>query len=73
LIASEPAAAELLGSVRGVERLATQLLYGVVAGAGVIVQGGTAIYYYTRRRRLTEYLATAPRWIVDLQRAGVTI
>ena len=55
------------------ERLARGLglaVYGLVLGLSVLFVGGCAVYYRRRSRRLRDYLAQTPEWIVTLQRSG---
>jgi hypothetical protein len=46
------------------------LIYGLVIILTVIFQGGNAIYYFRRRRMLTQYLSETPEWIVQVQRVS---
>lgn len=49
---------------------ATHWIYGSLITIGVLGQGGTAVYYFSRERVLREYLSVTPQWIVDAQMAG---
>jgi len=55
--------------IAGIEKLVYKLLYGGLILGTVLAQGGTAIYYFTRRKHLQAYLEQTPQWVVDLQRA----
>jgi hypothetical protein len=44
-------------------------LYGGVAGASIIAQGLTALYYITRKQVITDYLAQTPPWVISIQKA----
>ena len=46
---------------------------GIHLGETVAVfgQGGTALFYLSRRRHVEAYLRDTPQWIVDAQRAGM--
>jgi hypothetical protein len=58
-----------LGDVGVLYRQLTVLVYGSVIAISAIFQGGNAIYYFTRRAVVEDYLATTPEWLVDLQLA----
>ena len=53
-----------------IAKMIAHLLYGSLIVIGVLGQGGTAVYYFSRERVLREYLAKTPQWILDAQRAG---
>lgn len=60
-----------LGSLEDIEALCRQLvmaLYGSVLALSVVFQGANAVYYFTRRRILEDYVAATPEWIRELQR-----
>ncbi|MGN6369647.1 MAG: hypothetical protein ACTHN5_15415 [Phycisphaerae bacterium] len=44
-------------------------LYGGLAFSSIVAQGLTALYYFTRKRVLADYLAQTPAWVVTLQKA----
>jgi hypothetical protein len=46
-------------------RSAVTAFYGVVIAATALVQGGCAIYYYSRLKHLDRFLADTPRWVID--------
>jgi uncharacterized membrane protein HdeD (DUF308 family) len=48
------------------------LLYASLILAA-IVEAGMAAYYHSRGEQLRKYLETTPAWIVDMQKAGVSI
>jgi hypothetical protein len=48
-------------------------VYGSVILAAILGPGLTAVYYYTRRRYIEQYLTQTPQWIIDLQRAGMSL
>ena len=65
----EPA---LNGSSAGVEILVQRVvvvLYGSVIVLSIVVQGLSALYYFTRRRYIDAYLTETPAWIRELQRS----
>ena len=47
----------------------TVLVYGIVFVLTAIVLGFTARYYLIRARRLEEYRAETPDWVIDIQRS----
>ena len=47
------------------------VMYGTLAAVAIFVQGGTALYYLSRRRLIEQYLRETPAWIVQAQRAGM--
>jgi hypothetical protein len=70
---ASPEMGEVLGvEGRGFDALYRQIVvgfYGLVILLSVIFQGWNAIYYFTRRRHVEEYLAQTPTWVRELQRA----
>ena len=56
-----------------VAKLIVHWLYGSLIAIGVLGQGGTAVYYFSREKVLREYLAKTPEWILDAQRAGKAV
>jgi hypothetical protein len=48
-------------------------LYLGVLAAAVLGMGGLALYYFSRIKYVESYIRQTPAWIVDLQKAGVTI
>lgn len=64
---------KMLGSFVELERTLNILVYAVVALAAVLGCGGTALYYATRTRHIESYVRQTPRWIVELERAGMGV
>jgi hypothetical protein len=67
---SNPELGELLGSpeqVAGLYELLIYAVYGSVILLSVIFQGLTALYYFSRRKRVEAYVRTTPEWIRKLQ------
>jgi hypothetical protein len=59
-----------LGSTGGFESLYKQIvvaLYGGVIALSAVFQGGTALYYFSRRRHVEEFVADTPAWVRDIQ------
>jgi hypothetical protein len=44
------------------------LFYTVVAAGSLLMQGLTALYYFSRRKVLMAYLNATPAWVVEVQR-----
>ncbi len=57
--------------VTSITRMIGLLVYGTLAVVAITVQGGTALYYFSRRRYIEEYARQTPQWILDAQRAGL--
>jgi MFS family permease len=47
------------------------MVYGGLAAVAIFGQGGTALYYWSRRKFVEAYLNETPKWIIDAQRAGL--
>lgn len=63
-----PQLAEMLGPMQELIKTATISAYALMLIAGVAVQGGTAWYYFSRKRWLQDYLRQTPQWVIDLDR-----
>jgi hypothetical protein len=70
---STPEVAQILKPYGRIERLAEVGVCGAMIIAAVGGCGGTAWYYSRRRRHIERYLRESPQWIVELQRAGMTV
>jgi len=73
LIASEPAAAEMLKSLQPLVQRITVAIYASLIAVAILAQGGTALFYYTRTKHIQAYLAQTPPWILQLQKAGFAL
>jgi len=69
----DPAVADMLKPYEGLVLQVTKLVYLGIIAIALGAQGGMAVYYFTRRKHIDAYRAQVPSWILDLQRAGVTI
>jgi hypothetical protein len=59
-----------LGSSGGFEALYQQIVVAVYGGVIVfsaLFQGGTALYYFSRRRHVEDFIAETPAWVRDVQ------
>jgi hypothetical protein len=48
-------------------------VYVAVVAVAVLGPGMLAWYYFSRARHVRHYVERTPRWIVEMQRAGVTV
>jgi hypothetical protein len=65
-----------LGSAGGFQALYTQIVavfYGSVAALSAVFQGGTALYYFSRRRHVEDFVAETPAWVRDVQRGTLPV
>jgi hypothetical protein len=72
-LAGHPELQQVLGDVGSLETSINVAVYVSVMLAAILGPGLTAIYYRSRAKHLDAYLAETPQWILDLQRAGMTI
>ncbi len=63
--------AEMIKGIDDLNRAITSVFYGFLLLVSVIVQGGTAFYYFTRKRHLLAYLRETPDWVLDALRVAV--
>jgi len=45
-------------------------MYAGIAFFGLVIQGATAFYYFSRRKYIVQYLRETPAWVVELQRSN---
>jgi len=57
----------------GIVRMAAIALYGGVMFAALVGPGLMALYYHTRKHYIEQYVSQTPSWILDLQRAGMSL
>jgi len=70
-LGSSPEVAGFMTSFDSLSRLITYLIYGSLALVAIFGQGGTALYYLSRKRYIEEYATRTPQWIIQAQRAGL--
>lgn len=63
---------QMIGPVTDIAHSVSLLLFGSLLIAAVF-EAAMAWYYYSKAEPLREYLAETPEWIVQMQRAGVSI
>jgi hypothetical protein len=61
----DPALTDMIDSMDDMYRYGQLLVYAVLIGVSLILQGGAALYYLSRRRYLREFLAGTPEWVVE--------
>lgn len=59
-----------LGDFDELYRAAVTAFYGVVVVVTALIQGGCALYYYSRLKHLDQFLADTPAWVIDYLRTG---
>ncbi len=64
---------ELMQPFDSVYLTASIAMYVGVGLFSLVFQGGTALYYITRRSHLERYLQETPEWILNLQRNGCSV
>ncbi|HMB94577.1 MAG TPA: hypothetical protein VKK61_00920 [Tepidisphaeraceae bacterium] len=60
-------------TIQDMARPITIAVYLGIMLAALLGPGLTAVYYYTRRKYIEAYLNQTPTWILELQRAGMSI
>jgi hypothetical protein len=70
LLAGGAQATRLVGSIESLHTTVSLAMYGGLIGLSLIFQGGTAWYYFTRRRLIRAYVSDTPAWILELDRTA---
>lgn len=73
IIGSDPQLARMLEPVEGLTRLVMTAVYTTLIGVGLLGQGSLALYYFTRQAHVRTYLVQTPPWIIEMQRAGMSL
>jgi hypothetical protein len=63
---------ELIATGDELYRLVLVAFYGTVVVLSIVFQGGTALYYGTRRKYIERYVAETPAWVRDLHRTTLS-
>jgi hypothetical protein len=58
----------MLADFAGLESSLMHGFYGLVLIGSILMQGLTAVYYFTRARHMRAFLRETPEWVVQLQR-----
>jgi hypothetical protein len=69
----DPQVAQALAPYAGLGGAINVILYGGLILVAIFGQGGLAFYYFTRQRALRNYVETTPKWILDMQAAGIKL
>ena len=56
--------------IASLERVATVAVYVALIVGTVLFQGATSRYYFSKARRLNDFVWETPPWIVEMQRRG---
>lgn len=72
-VASDPELAPMLAPIEGMMRQMAIVTYVGLIGVALLAQGGLALFYFSRLKHLQDYLQHTPGWIIDMQRAGLSI
>jgi hypothetical protein len=48
----------------------TLVVYGTVIVVAILVQGGNALYYFTRERLVRSFLAETEPWVIEVQKSA---
>ncbi|MCI0632139.1 MAG: hypothetical protein L0Y44_15960 [Phycisphaerales bacterium] len=69
-IAAGDEVSRMVKPIAQLNTLVSVLFYGGVALGSLIAQGLAALYYFTRRRHIDDYLRRTPTWIIDTLRVA---
>jgi hypothetical protein len=72
-VGNDPQLTQMLGNFTELERTGYIVFYGIVGFAAIVGCGGTALYYVRRKPHIERYLRETPPWIIELERAGMTV
>jgi hypothetical protein len=71
--ASERELLSMVGDLEGLYKTVTLALYGGVIVLSLLFQGGNALYYFTRRRHVEDFIAETPQWVRDVQGGSILV
>jgi hypothetical protein len=66
-----PEMTDMAVNVNEIAKLIGLLVYGTLITVAIVCQGGTALFYLSRRKYIEAYVRETPQWILDAQRAGM--
>jgi hypothetical protein len=69
LSASDPSVRDMLKDYEPMMRMIALAVYGSLIVAVIAAQGGMALYYFTRAKRIEQYVRQTPAWIIQMQQA----
>jgi hypothetical protein len=61
------------GGFAGLYKTITFAVYGGAIGLSAIFQGGNALYYFTRRHHVEDFIAETPQWVRDVQGGSIPV
>ena len=61
------------GGFEGMFKTVSYAFYGGVIVVSVLFQGGNALYYFTRRRHVEDFIAETPQWVRDVQGGSIPV
>jgi hypothetical protein len=61
------------GGFTGMVKTISYAFYGVVIALSAVFQGGNALYYFTRRRHVEDFVAETPQWVRDVQGGSIPV
>jgi len=61
------------GGFEGMVKTISYAFYGGVIALSVLFQGGNALYYFTRRRHVEDFIAETPQWVRDVQGGSIPV
>jgi hypothetical protein len=70
---SDPQVAQMLAPYQNFSQMIAVTIYLTVMIVAILGPGLTAVYYNSRRKYIEDYLRGTPEWIVQLQRAGMSV
>jgi hypothetical protein len=71
--AAERELLSMVGDLEGIYNTATLAVYGSAVVVSALFQGGNALYYFTRRRHVEEFIAETPQWVRDVQSGSIPV
>ncbi|HTL27856.1 MAG TPA: hypothetical protein VL282_01485 [Tepidisphaeraceae bacterium] len=65
--------AKMANDLKSMTALIYNLVYFSLIAVAIFAQGGTALFYLSRKKHLQSYLQHTPPWILEMQRAGIRV
>ena len=72
-IAKYPELTDVVGDLDRLSKLIGLLVYGTLMAVAIFGQGGTALFYLSRKKHIEAYLRETPPWIIEAQRSGLLL
>jgi hypothetical protein len=73
LLTDDPQLSAMLAPIRDLEATIHKAVYLAMMIAAVVGPGLLALYYRSRKKHIELYLKQTPKWIIELQRAGMSV